>query len=79
HLQENKDLDKAMKWIDKALEMSEEKPFWMLRQKSLIHAAMGDKKGAVKAAKASLEGAEKAGNTDYVKLNKDSLKEWGAL
>ena len=24
-------------------------------------------------------GAEKAGNADYVKMNKDSLKEWGAM
>ena len=23
--------------------------------------------------------AEKAGNQDYVKMNKDSLKEWGAM
>lgn len=79
HLQEKKDLNKAKMWIDKALEMREDKPFWMLRQKSLIYAALGDKKGAVKAAKESLAAAEKAGNADYVKLNKDSLKEWGAM
>lgn len=78
YLQENKDLNKAKQWIDKAIEMREDKPFWMYRQKSLIHAAMGDKKGAIKAAKASLAGAEKEGNADYVKMNKDSLKEWGA-
>ncbi|MEM9686115.1 MAG: DUF2911 domain-containing protein, partial [Bacteroidota bacterium] len=77
YLQENKELKTAKEWIDKALAMREDKPFWMLRQKSLIHAAMGDKKGAIKAAKASLAEAEKAGNADYVKLNKDSLKEWG--
>lgn len=78
YLQENKDLKTAKEWIDKALDIREDKPFWMLRQKSLIHAAMGDKKGAIKAAKASLAEAEKAGNADYIKLNKDSLKAWGA-
>ena len=78
YLQEKKDLKQAKEWIDKALSMQEEQPFWMLRQKSLIHAAMGDKKGAIATAKASLAAAEKAGNADYVKLNKDSLKEWGA-
>ncbi|ETN96306.1 DUF2911 domain-containing protein [Zhouia amylolytica] len=80
YLQEGKDLDQASMWIDKAISMSgDEPPFWMLRQKSLILAKKGDKKGAISAAKASLAAAEKAGNADYVKLNKDSLKEWGAM
>ena len=39
----------------------------------------GNKKGAIAGAKTSLELATKAGNDDYVKMNKDSLKEWGAL
>ena len=79
-LSEGKDLDKAMNWIDKAVEMTKEQPrFWFLRQQSLIHAANGDKKGAIAAAKKSLEGAEKAGNDDYIKMNKNSLKEWGAM
>ncbi|WP_299551070.1 DUF2911 domain-containing protein [Seonamhaeicola sp.] len=79
-LTEGKDIKKAQKWIDKAVEMTKDKPrFWFLRQQSLIHAAAGDKAGAIEAAKASLAGAEKAGNADYVKMNKDSLKEWGAI
>lgn len=80
YLQEGQDLEKASEWVNKAISMSgDEPPFWMLRQKSLILAKKGDKKGAIEAAKASLAGAEKNGNTDYVKLNKDSLKEWGAM
>lgn len=80
NLSEGKDLDQAMKWIDKAVEMTKDKPrFWYLRKQSLIHAANGDKKGAIAAAKKSLEGAKEAGNDDYVKMNKDSLKEWGAM
>ncbi|WP_426430000.1 DUF2911 domain-containing protein [Winogradskyella sp. HB-48] len=80
NLSEGKDLDQAMKWIDKAVEMTKDQPrFWFLRQQSLIHAANGDKKGAIEAAKKSLEGAKAAGNDDYVKMNKDSLKEWGAM
>ncbi|OEJ98536.1 dihydrolipoamide dehydrogenase [Flavivirga aquatica] len=79
YLQEGKDINKAKTWIDKAIEISKDNPpFWMLRQQSLIHAKAGDKKGAIAAAKKSLAGAEKAGNADYVKMNKDSLKEWGA-
>ncbi len=80
NLQENKDIAKAVEWIDKAVDMTKDQPrFWYLRQQSLIHAASGDKKGAISAAKASLEGAKKAENADYVKMNMDSLKEWGAM
>jgi len=75
---EKRDLAKAKEWIDKAV-ASNDKAFWVMRQQSLIYAALGDKAGAIKAAKKSLEVAEAAGNADYVKMNKDSLKEWGAL
>ncbi|SNR15331.1 DUF2911 domain-containing protein [Tenacibaculum jejuense] len=79
YLDEGKDIAKAQQWIDKAIEMTKDQPrFWYLRKQSLIHAKAGNKKGAIKAAKASLMHAEKAGNADYIKLNKDSLKEWGA-
>ncbi|WP_353778616.1 DUF2911 domain-containing protein [Winogradskyella sp. 3972H.M.0a.05] len=79
YVSEGKDPAQAKKWIDKALSMVETPRFWHLRQKSLIYAAAGDKAGAIKAAKASLADAEKSGNAGYVKMNKDSLKEWGAL
>ena len=80
YLESGKDINQAVVWMDKAIEMTKENPrFWWLRQQSLIKAKAGDKKGAIKAAKASLEGAEKAGNADYIKMNKDSLKEWGAM
>ena len=45
----------------------------------MIYAKAGDKDGAIRVAKRSLAQAEKAGNADYVKMNKDSLKEWGAM
>ncbi|GAA4237425.1 DUF2911 domain-containing protein [Postechiella marina] len=78
YLQADKDINQAKIWIDKAINMSGDKaPFWQLRQQSLIYAKAGDKKGAIAAAKKSLEKAIKAGNDDYVKMNKDSLKEWG--
>lgn len=75
---EGKDLPKAKEWISKAVSMNE-KGFWMMRMQSLILAKMGDKKGAIEAARRSMAVAEEAGNSDYVKLNKDSLKEWGAM
>lgn len=73
-----KDINKAKEWMDKAMSMTESPRYWQLRQQSLILAKAGDKKGAIAAAKKSLAGATEAGNMDYVKMNNDSLKEWGA-
>jgi hypothetical protein len=78
YMSEGKDINKAKTWIDKAMSMTPEPRYWQLRQQSLIYAKAGDTKGAIEIAKKSLAGAEKNGNADYVKMNKDSLKEWGA-
>ena len=79
YYQTDNDMNKALTWVNKAIEMtpsSKDVPFWYLRLKSLIQAKSGDKKGAVATAKLSLEGAKKAGNADYEKMNKDSIAEW---
>ncbi len=74
YLEQGKDIHKAKVWINKAVELTKDKPrFWFLRQQSLILAKAGDKKGAIKAAKASLANAEKQGNENYVKKNKEFL------
>ena len=78
YFQEGEDLGKAKEWIDKAVSMNSN-AFWMMRLQSLIYAKMGDKKGAIAAAKKSLAGAKAANNADYVKMNEDSLKEWGGM
>lgn len=75
---EGKDLDKAYEWIQKAVEMGNPDAYWVLRRKSLIEADLGRKEDAIATARKSLAAAEKAGNDDYIKLNMDSLKEWGA-
>ena len=71
------DLAKAQAWIEKAAEQMPE-AFWVWRRKSLILADAGDKAGAIEAAKKSLTEAKRAGNQDYIKMNEDSLAEWGA-
>ena len=76
YMQENTNLNMALEWMDKAIEMSEKPQFWQLRQQSLIYAANGDLKGAIRIAKKSLEASKIAGNQDYVKMNKDSIEEW---
>ena len=70
-----KDLKQALTWITKATELRKE-AFWMMREKSLIHAALGDKKGAIEAAKKSLAVAQEAKNAAYIKMNKESIAEW---
>ncbi|RTY95040.1 DUF2911 domain-containing protein [Flavobacterium sp. GT3R68] len=74
--QSNGDMNKALTYVNKALEMSKDKPFWYNRLKSLIQAKLGDKKGAVETAKLSLAAAKEAKNADYIKMNEDSISEW---
>lgn len=74
-----KDINQAKEWMEKAMSMVKEPRFWQLRQQSLIYAKAGDKKAAIAAAKKSLAGAKEAGNDDYVKMNTESLEEWGAM
>tara|TARA_B100000029_G_scaffold374138_1_gene368457 strand:- start:76 stop:924 length:849 start_codon:yes stop_codon:yes gene_type:complete len=76
YMQEKVNLNTALVWMDKAMEMSENPQFWQLRQQSLIYAANGDLKGAIRIAKKSLEAAKAANNKDYIKMNKDSIEEW---
>ncbi|CAA9203450.1 DUF2911 domain-containing protein [Flavobacterium bizetiae] len=74
--QSNGNIETARTYVDKSLDLSTEKPYFILRLKAQIQAKQGDKKGAVETAKASLAAAEAANNQDYVKLNKDSIAEW---
>lgn len=74
--QTNGNITEARTYVDKALELSGEKPFYLTRLKSLIQAKQGDKAGAIETAKISLAAAEVANNQDYVKMNKDSIAEW---
>lgn len=76
YFQSNGDLTKALNYVNKALELNPEKPFWYTRLKSLIQAKLGDKKGAIETAKISLVGATEAKNNDYIKMNEDSILEW---
>lgn len=79
YLSEGKDIAKADKWMDKAMSMTDDPAYWQLRQQSLIKAKSGDKKAAIATAKKSLVKAKEAGNDDFVKMNNESLKEWGAM
>ncbi len=79
YFSEGMNMQQAKEWVDKAVEMDGGKAYWMMRTQSLIYAKMGDKEAAIAAAKRSLAAAQAAGNQDYVKMNKDSLKEWAKM
>ena len=78
YLQTDRDIEQAKMWMNKAMDSREDKPFWMLRQQSLIYAKSGEKQTAIKIAQESLEKAKEANNRDYINMNMESLKEWGA-
>jgi hypothetical protein len=66
------DLQKAKEWIDEAVKQSA--TYYNVYLQAKIHAAAGDKEGAIAAAKRSSELAEKAeGASGYLKLNQDLI------
>jgi hypothetical protein len=75
YLAEGKDPQKALKWINKHMEMDEPK-FWTLMTKSRIQAAAGDMKGAIKTAEKSKSMAMDAGYDNYVKMNEENISMW---
>ena len=74
--QENMNLDTALKWINKAIDLFENPRFYQLRQQSLIMAANKKYSDAISVAKESLRLSIEADNKDYVKMNKESILEW---
>jgi hypothetical protein len=73
YLENGKDLNKALEWINMAA-AAEPKAFWILHQKAKIQTALGDKKGAMESATASLNLAKEAKNRDYENMNSELMK-----
>ena len=76
YLDNGKDLNQALGWFDKAVEINP-KAFWIHHQRANALAKLGKKEEAKLAANKSMELAKEAKNDDYVELNKkllDSLK-----
>jgi len=66
--------EKALEYIKKANKMAGDSPrFWMVRRQGLIQESLGMKTEAMASFKQSMQLAEKAGNMDYVRMNKKSL------
>lgn len=76
YFSEGMDLDQALVWMKKAIELEGERAFWMYRKLALIQAKKGAYKEAIESAQVSIEGATKVGNMNYVEMNNISIKEW---
>ncbi|MEM9525812.1 MAG: DUF2911 domain-containing protein [Bacteroidota bacterium] len=74
-LADNGDAKQALEYINKAVEMGGDNPrFWMVRRQGLILEQLGMKDKAMASFKKSMMLAEKAGNMDYVRMNKKSME-----
>lgn len=72
YLENNKDLNKANEWLDKAVQQSPS-AFWVWHQKANCLARLGKKQEAIAAVNKSIELAKAAKNSDYVSLNEKLL------
>lgn len=74
YIDNGKDLNKAVEWLDKAYAQNPE-AFWVLYQKARAQKMLGKKNDAVATSNKSMELAKKAKNDDYVSLNEKLQKE----
>ena len=72
YLENGKDLNQAITWLDKAIEQ-QPNAFWIHHQRANALARAGKKAEARTAAQKSIELAKAANNNDYVRLNEKLL------
>lgn len=70
----NKDLNKALEWANKAIEQNP-KAFYMVHLKAKIQVKLKDYKGAIATAEQSKALAKEAKNDDYVAMNEKLIAE----
>ena len=74
-----RDMDQALEWINKAIEMYEQENrniYWVYHRKAKILAALDQYDKAIDIAQKSMEKAKEANNPDYVRLNEKLINEW---
>ncbi|MDI9338132.1 MAG: DUF2911 domain-containing protein [Alphaproteobacteria bacterium] len=73
YLENGKDLNKALIWVNEAL-AANPSAFWMITVKARILKGLGKKDEALQTSKQAWEEAKKANNVDYMKMNEDLQK-----
>ena len=69
----DKDYDKALVYVDKAI-AGNANAYWLYLLKAKAQVALGDKKGAKASAEICVKMAEAAKNADYVRSGKEILE-----
>lgn len=72
YYENNKDLNKALAWADKAIEQNP--AFYIVHLKAKIQLKLKDNKGAIETAQRSMSLAKEAKNDDYVKMNEKLIE-----
>lgn len=65
----DRDANLALSWVNKAIEGSEQKQYWVIHLKAKLLAKVGKNAEAKATAEESMKLAEEGGNPDYVRLN----------
>ncbi|RFC54882.1 DUF2911 domain-containing protein [Brumimicrobium aurantiacum] len=76
YLNSGTELEKSLEYINKAIELKGDAPFYYVRKKAIILNKLGRNEEAIEAAKVSLKKATDAGNADYIRMNQKSIEEW---
>jgi tetratricopeptide (TPR) repeat protein len=74
YYENNKDMNKALEWVNKAIEQNP-KGFFIVHLKAKIQKKMNDTKGALESAEKSLALSKEAKNDDYIRLNEKFIQE----
>jgi hypothetical protein len=74
----NRDLNQALEWINKSIELAPGR-YFVIYQKANILAKLGKYTEAIATAQESKELAVKAGNNDYVALNDKAIAKWKTM
>jgi len=72
YLENGKDLNQALAWFDKAIEL-QPNAYWVYHQRANALAKLGKKEDAKASAQKSIQLAKEAKNDDYVRLNEKLL------
>ena len=78
YFKNDRDLDQALEWIQKATHVDEPR-FWQVRREAEILAKLGRYKEAIEVAEKSRELARAADNADYIKINNQNIKKWSNM
>ena len=70
------DKEKALEWINAAVEIRGPSAYWMTKMQAEILAWNGNYAKAIETAQISMKMAESKGNDDYVRMNEKSIAQW---